>query len=267
MRYTALLFICGSVTAQTAEPSLTVGYFELAPHTLSSDKLRAPALCYFDLLAAKMQYKVQYQAMPLSRLIQQLANNQLDLALILAKSPERQQLLVYPATALFATTAALAVRSELSADIHSFMRQADYSIILWQQCYQTQQLKNFAGRTISLTGDNIPARAVEMLQKKRADAFYEPDLYSLQYELDRYDLTKQLKILPFTDETLPLYSAFSKQAAPHHLVAYEKALSSLQAQLPYLTYLQSYLSAIKQQPDLIKHGSVSTADSLKIELK
>lgn len=253
MRYTALLFFCSSVAAKAAEPSLTVGYFELAPHTNSTAKLRAPALCYFDLLAARMKYKVQYQAMPLPRLIKQLANNQLDIGLILAKTPERQQQLMYPATPLFVTSPALAVRSELSTDIQRFMQRPDYSIVLWQQGYQIPQPGNFAGRTIILTGDNIPARAVEMLQKKRADAFYGPDLYSLQYELQRYDLTKQLKILPFENQLLPLYSVFAKKAAARHLQAYEQALKAQQTDISYLQYLQRHL-AVASAHKTTKHN-------------
>lgn len=163
------------------------------------------------------------------------------MALILAKNEQRLQLLVYPQNPFFVTRPALALRPGLTSELQNFMRQPDYSIVLWQQGYQTAQLNNFAGRTINLTGDNIPARAVEMLRKKRADAFYGPDLYSLQYELQRYDLNNQLKILPFSDEIQPLYSAVSSQGAAQHLQAYEQALSAQQANFSYLHYLQLHL--------------------------
>lgn len=236
-----LLFLCGFAVTTAAKPILNVGYFSLPPHTQMSDRHRAPALCYFDLLAERMQRKVVYHNMPLSRLLKHLAENKLDMALILAKNEQREQQLVYPQQPFFVTRAALALRPGLTSELQNFMRQSDYRIVLWQQGYQTPQLNDFAGRTIILTGDNIPARAVEMLQKKRADAFYEPDLYSLQYELERFDLTHQLKILSFTGETLPLYSAFSSQGAARHLQAYEQAFSAQQARFPYQHYLQLHL--------------------------
>lgn len=265
MRYAALLlFICCSAPRAGAEPMLNVGYFSLAPHTHSNAALRAPAFCYFDLLAERMQLQVKYHHLPLSRLLKQLADNQLDMALILAKNNERQQQFIYPAEAFFVTKPALAVRPELATDIQRFMQRRDYSIVLWQQGYRSAELNNFPGRTIILTGDNIAGRAVEMLQKGRADAFYEPDMYSLQYELQQYDLTKQLKILPFETDALSLYSVFSTQAAPRYLAAYEKALRAQQAKITYIQYLQKYLLHSAQNPAgaATAHSTISASGCL-----
>ncbi|MCR4509922.1 transporter substrate-binding domain-containing protein [Pseudomonas sp. 32.2.56] len=79
--------------------SLRVGYFDLPPHTPLPGQAdtEGAAIAYFAKIAERMQLDaVSYQRYPLSRLLQMLQRDQLDMALILAKTPERETMLVYP---------------------------------------------------------------------------------------------------------------------------------------------------------------------------
>ena len=51
--------------------------------------------------------------------------------------------------------------------------------------------------------------------------------------LKKNDWEKQLKLLPVPDETVEIYTVFSKASAQDVLPAYEKALKTLQSKQPY----------------------------------
>ncbi|MBU0912487.1 MAG: transporter substrate-binding domain-containing protein [Gammaproteobacteria bacterium] len=189
-----------------------------------------------------MQVEVQYQAMPLSRLLKRLTNNELDAALILAKSAERQQLFIYPQQAFFITQGALTIRKSIPSDLNAFLKNQNYSVALSQQGYQSEQLSRFAGRFVMLSGDNVSVRAAEMLEKGRLDAFYEPDIYSLRHSIQRNAFGSELYILELPKDQVPLYTVFSRQGAEKYLQSYQQALQQQTKELGYIDYLTQWLT-------------------------
>ena len=108
-----VIVACACLPAVAAEP-LKVGYFDLPPHTTAglSAGQDAAAKDYFRRVAERMDVaEVEFSQYPLPRLLLMLEQGRLDLALILAKTPEREAKLVYPRTPLFSTASVLAVRS------------------------------------------------------------------------------------------------------------------------------------------------------------
>ena len=108
-----VMVACACLPAVAAEP-LKVGYFDLPPHTTAglSAGQDAAAKDYFRRVAERMGVaEVEFSQYPLPRLLLMLEQGRLDLALILAKTPEREAKLVYPGTPLFSTASVLAVRS------------------------------------------------------------------------------------------------------------------------------------------------------------
>lgn len=80
--------------------SLRVGYFDLPPHTPETGQAdsEGAVIAYFGKIAKHMQLDdVSYQRYPLSRLLRMLEHGNLDMALILAKSVDREKGLVFPA--------------------------------------------------------------------------------------------------------------------------------------------------------------------------
>lgn len=221
--------------------SFKMGYFELPPHTQNEAGSIGPAIHYFDKIATLMQVDIRYQAMPLSRLLKQLENNELDAALILAKTPERQQLFVYPQQEFFITQGALTVRKSIPSDLNAFLKNRNYSIAMSQQGYQSEQLKSFTGRFVMLSGDNVSVRAAEMLEKERLDAFYEPDIYSLRHSIEHHSFGSELYILELPKDQVPLYTVFSRQGAAKYLQSYQQALQLQQKEISYTDYLTQQL--------------------------
>lgn len=221
--------------------SFRLGYFELPPHTQNEAGSAGPALHYFDKIAARMQVEVRYLPMPLSRLLKQLENNELDAALILAKSPDRQQLFIYPQQAFFITQGALTVRKSIPSNLNAFLKNQNYRVALSQQGYQSEQLRSFAGRFVMLSGDNVSARAAEMMEKGRLDAFYEPDIYSLRHSIEHNTFGSALYILELPQDQVPLYTVFSRQGAEKYLQSYQQALQQQAKELGYIDYLTQWL--------------------------
>jgi hypothetical protein len=72
------------------------------------------------------------------------------------------------------------------------------------------------------------------LVQGRINAFFSPDQQSVRYLLQKNGWETQLKILPVPNETIGIYTVFSKKSAVELLPAFEKALQTLQETQPYV---------------------------------
>lgn len=88
-------------TALKAE-TLKVGFFDLKPLIQTTKQTNkeatGPAITYLRSIADKMGVTllIQKEALPLDRLLQNLRDGQLDVAVALGKNPERESFLNYP---------------------------------------------------------------------------------------------------------------------------------------------------------------------------
>lgn len=230
-----VLFLWGTCFSMftAAQPALKIGYFDLPPHVFAADPASSPALRYFDQLAAVMQLQPEYLHAPLPRLLQMLEQNQLDAILLLAKNIERQQQFVYPKTPLLLTKPVLVVRADNTFSIATLQQDPALQLGLWPGGHHSAFVKAIKGQQIPISGDQIDERGLNMLTQGRINAFFSPDQISIRYLLQKNDWEKQLKLLPVPDETVEIYTVFSKASAQDVLPAYEKALKTLQSKQPY----------------------------------
>lgn len=231
-KFGTLLLLCLPFFCM-AQPALKVGYFDLPPHVFAAEPATSPALQYFDQLAALMQRQPEYLHAPLPRLLQMLEQHQLDAILLLAKNNERQQQFVYPKTPLLLTTPVLVVRTDNTFSIATLQQDPALQLGLWPGGYHSAFVKAIKGQQIPISGDRIDERGLSMLTQGRINAFFSPDQISIRYLLQKNNWEKQLKLLPVPDETIEIYTVFSKKSAVELLPAYEKALHTLQAKQPY----------------------------------
>lgn len=106
-----------------------------------------------------------------------------------------------------------------------------------------------------LSGDNVSARAAEMMEKGRLDAFYEPDIYSLRHSIEHNTFGSALYILELPQDQVPLYTVFSRQGAEKYLQSYQQALQQQAKELGYIDYLTQWLKtqAAVAKPQQQKH--------------
>lgn len=231
-----VLLLWGSCFSRfaAAEPALKIGYFDLPPHAFAADPAASPALRYFDQLAALMQRQPEYLQAPLARLLQMLEQNQLDAILLLAKNIERQQQFVYPQKPFLLTKPVLVVSADNPFSIATLQQDPALQLGLWPGGYHSNFVKAIKGQQIPISGDRIDERGLTMLTQGRINAFFSPDQISIRYLLQKNDWGAQLKLLTVPDETVEIYTVFSKTSGLELLPAYEKALQTLQAKQPYV---------------------------------
>lgn len=234
-----LLFACcclllGWMPMTRAEPLLRVGYFELPPHTVAAAGGEGPAQGYLRLIARRMGVALEFHGYPLARLLYKLERDELDLALILARSPERERRLSFPSEPFFLTHSALVVRA--GSPLTRVERVEDLiglRLGVWFEGYRSALLGDPRLTLVPVTGDQILDKSAQQLRAGRLDAFYHPDALALTGAAEGGDL----RLLALPEPPLPLYSAFSHGAAKRWLAPYQKALAEQQAELGYEAWL------------------------------
>lgn len=229
--------LCSNLYAET----LKVGFFDLPPHSIQDPAAVAhgAAVDYFKQISSRMGiHDVEFIQYPLPRLILMLEQERIDVALLLAKSPERINRFYFAKSPLFSAQPVLAVRETEPLDsIESAKDLLPLKIGVWQKGYQPVLLKNSGQSLQSLTGNQVVSKGVGMVLAGRIDGFYFPDAYALDYEIERSQLQGKIKILRMPEPELAFYTVFSKSAGERYSNRYEQAFSAQQAEAPYATYL------------------------------
>lgn len=242
-RYGLLALLLAS--AARAEPVLRVGYFDLPPHAQGAGPAEAGlAVRYFERIARQMGVHAEYRSLPLARLLLMLERNELDMALILARNPERAARFSYPARPLLLSHPVIVVRRDGGIrSVQQLRSEAHWQVGIYRGGYQSGLLGELAGTPILLAGEAVTERGMRMVQAGRLDAFFSPDDYAVAHVLRDRLLAQQLRVLAADLAPLPLYSVFSPRAAPRYQAAYEQALARVQAEQPYAALLSEALAA------------------------
>lgn len=238
-----LLLSCGTASAD----SFRVGYFSLPPHSPDPEQPRSQgaAIDYFKQIASHMQLPApSFQRYPLSRLLKKLEDGELDMALFLAKNPQRAARLSYPSQPFFRMQPSLVLLLEHPLqEIHDVDDLLQLKIGVWQQGYRSPIMQDPRLHLDTLSTDNVIAQQLRKLQAKHFDAFYTPDLYAV-HESGQHGFAGTYKILPLPGEQVGLYSVFSAKAGARYLKAYETALRITEKHQTYEQLLREQL----QQP-------------------
>jgi polar amino acid transport system substrate-binding protein len=240
-----ILFALILLASLASADSLRVGYFDLPPHTPLPGQAdtEGTAIAYFEKIAERMQLKaVSYQRYPLSRLLQMLQRDQLDMALILAKTPEREATLVYPAQPFVVVQPLLLVAREHPLQrVDSVEQLLPLRLGAWQDGYRSPMLRDPRLQLQTLSSSNVLNQSLKMLQAGRLEAFYYPDDLAVRYQVQHLSMQDSIRLLPLPKERMQLYSAFSRAAAVRYLQRYERALAEVAAQQGYAAFFTEHL--------------------------
>ena len=235
--FTAIVFLMLSSAPMVWAKPLRVGYFKVAPHAMPGP-LEIPegiAVEYFKLIAGEMQISdIDFILLPLNRLLVELANNRIDMALLLARNAERAAKYVYPAYAFCVTKPSIAVNA--SNPLQKVMSIEDLLPLSFHETpenYRTDIMRDPRLQIEPLTGDDFTRRCYGMILAGRIDACYQPDHYPIQFEAGREEFVSRIRILYLPDPPIGLYSVFSKKSAARYVKAYETALAVIKRQQSY----------------------------------
>lgn len=240
--------LLASAAIVCAKP-LRVGYFKVAPHAMPGpqDIPQGIAVEYFKLIAREMQLaEIDFILLPLNRLLVELDNNRIDMALLLARNDERAAKFVYPAQAFCVTKPSIAVRaSNPLQKVTSIEDLLPLSFHETPKNYRAHTMRDERLKIEPLTGDNFTRRCYGMILAGRIDACYQPDHYPIQFEAAREEFASGIKILYLPDPPIGLYSVFSKTGATRYLKKYETALAAVKRQQSYGTIFEKFILGYK----------------------
>lgn len=224
----------------SAEPVLRVAYFELAPHVVANRAQGAsgPAVDFLQDIARRMGVQLRFdeEALPLDRLLYQLRLGEVDIALALGKSPEREQFLRFPGKPFFLMQPALMVRKESSLrEIRSAADLRKLSIGVYSQGYLSPLMRTPGLRIEKLHGSDLVARNLEKMLKGRIDAAYSPDALDLESAALSLGGAERFRLLLLPESSQGLYTAFSQKTDPELVRRYERALAASE---PYRKLLE-----------------------------
>lgn len=223
-----LLFFC----IWPSQAIVAIGYFDLPPYTSDGRGNEGPALQHFRKIAGAMQVEVQFYPYPLPRLLKMLQSNELDAALLLGKSAERSEFLIFPQQPYLITQPALLLRSGAAGrSLQALAQDPNLRLAYWQAGHRGSWFHGAKAELQPITGDDVAERGIDMVASGKMDAFYAADIRPLQYLLSLRPTPHQLMILPIPEQ-VGLYTAFSKRGAESLLLRYEVALQQVQAQQP-----------------------------------
>ncbi len=240
-----LAFWVFSNAAIAGDDALRVGYFNVAPHAMPgpAGRPQGVAVAYFDLIAKEMPVAdIEFVLLPLNRLLVELKNNHVDMALLLARNAEREAQFVYPAEAFCMTKPSIAVSAAIPL---KKIRSVDELLLLafheTPENYRSAIMQDHRLNITPLAGDDFTRRCYAMILNGRIDACYQPDHYPIQFEAMREAFASKIKILYLPDPPIGLYSVFSKTAAPRYLKHYELALAKVKQQHTYGAVFEKFM--------------------------
>lgn len=221
--------------------TLRVGFFDLKPHIQTAKQankeVTGPAIVYLRLIADKMgvTLDIQKEALPLDRLLQNLRDGQLDVAVALGKNPERERYLDYPEQPFYWMHSSLMVlKSSPLQQIKTAEELKPLKIGVYSNGYLSPLLRNPQLKTYKLYGSNLIYRSYQMLELHRFDAMYSPDQFDFKGEAIAYHFLDSIRILRLPEPPIGLYTAFSKKTDPDLIKRYEQSLRQMP---PYAAYL------------------------------
>jgi hypothetical protein len=243
----ALVF---SGAADSDAKPLRVGYFEVAPHAMPAPQNQPVGIAveYFKLIARKMSLSdMDFILLPLNRLLIELENNRLDMALLLAKNDARASKFVYPSKAFCVTKPSIAVSA--ANPLRKIISVEELIPLSFHETpgnYRAVTMRDPRLRIEPLAGNNFTSRCFGMILAGRTDACYQPDHYPIQFEAVRDQFASRIRILYLPDPPIGLYSVFSKTAAEIYIKRYEAALETVKRQQSYGTIFEKFILDYKK---------------------
>lgn len=217
-----LSFAAAPVQGQT----LRVGCFLSEPNMFEdSHGVSGVVVDYSRAIFQRMGvFRVEYHLYPLARLLILLEQGDVDAALVLVRTPERERLYSVPEAPLYVTQPGLVVLRTLP--LSNIERPEDILglTIGYTGGASLSPFLQSAKIGLSLLFQLEAGEAqIRQLANGRIDAIYTPSITTMDYYVKRYGDERAMKILPLPDAPQGRYIMFSKKAGAKYLGAYERA--------------------------------------------
>jgi len=197
--------------------TLKAGYFQHVPHHFQTEdkKLRGATFTYFDLVAKKMGYDVQWVGpLPISRLLLMMKQGNLDVYPHSLREDSWSDFLLYPEQSFHYAQAILALRRDTPIKkISSVEDIKNYNINFINDIPASNFIKQNAQALHIELMAHTKTIWQQMLRKvvlRRIDAAHDLNAFTLPYIAHQIGLKDDIKILELPEPPVPVIVAFSK---------------------------------------------------------
>lgn len=212
-RALSFVLMAAFAVATPAQETIRIGYFDIKPWVIpQAGSPTGAAVEYWEkTLAPAMQVKVEWVGpTSMMRLLKQLENGEIDAAVVLSRTPEREKLYRYPAVPYvkFHPTLAVAKSSRLTAI--NGQSDLDGLRVGFQQGGFIPPFLKTSRATLDLVASNtwLHDNFVKMFAS-RVDAVFDVGGESLLYEATRGGHLDQVKLLALPVPPQDIYTAFA----------------------------------------------------------
>lgn len=233
--------------ADSTKTKIVIGIYELAPHVLIESQPDGKSIAkgaIIDFINTEMKSKklfdsIEIRLLPFARVLEELASGKIDMAVSLAKNPERE--LKYRYFSVPFTMAQAAVILKATDPIREIKDLKVLSKKVLGHVVGSVTPDYLAANGIridAISGDNYHERNLARLRAHRIDGFYVPTYSNGRFQLSKYDKEKEFKILKLPVEEIGLYFAFRKDYPEGEIKKLENAFPNLLQH--YEEFLQKY---------------------------
>ena len=205
----SFLLLC-SMTSEAAPQVVSVAFYEMAPHMYMEKGKPSGAVPEFleKNIFAGSEWKIKWRTYHFSRVLKDLENGKVDMAVLLVKNEERQKLFDFSELPLYQSQSAIVVKKESKIEkLTDLAAIKGFHLVHNMGMVTPAYFKPYDVRFEYVSGEKSFDRSLQILRSGRADGFYVPLISEAVYQLQKRD---DLKILQIPRAPFELFIAFRK---------------------------------------------------------
>ncbi len=177
-------------------------------------------------------FEVRYHHYPFARLLSMLERKEIDVALLVAKTKERESVYDYGSEALWVSRPALVLKSTSNLiPLKSLEQLRKKKIGHARGSIIPDELSNLEIEWFFRSEDNYFQNALRSIYLERLDGFFVPTLAFAKHEMRSLQDTRSYRLVPLPMPGLPLYTVYPKGLSPAKKNAVEAAIHLAQQEL------------------------------------
>ncbi|CAE79140.1 transporter substrate-binding domain-containing protein [Bdellovibrio bacteriovorus] len=204
-----LTFFSGSFTFAEV---LRVNVYDLPPHIFTlNEEPEGPGITFFKDYVKLPNTEVRWVATPFARVLWDMQNKKVDVALFLVPSPEREKYMRFSKTPLFTTSSAIIIpRNSPLTRATSLKDFRGRTLGHSKDSFTPTELLKHGIKIEPLSGENVIERNLQKIRAKRLDGIFIPTASNGEYILRKLRVDDQYQVFVVPDTTLNLHVAFRK---------------------------------------------------------
>lgn len=237
----AALILGFCVDTFAAVENVSVGIYDLPPHMIiAKDNTPHGAVPEFfqKYIFKDQNLRAQWNPAQFSRIMVDLENGRLDMAILVAKNSDREKKFTFSSMPLYKTRSGIVVKKngklqkiESINSLHGLQLGHDLGSIV------PAYFKDSGVQFQFVSGEDYFSRTLSLLRSGRIDGFFVPTWSHGAYQLKKANLTSEFSILEIPSGALDLYVVFGKTANAKVIQSVNLALKN---------HRQKYLKILSQ---------------------